>query len=83
MGDTSMIPGSGTQSSSAFEMKKVETTSGGYTVQTDYSARLGNMHAVRVSRSDKTVTLRVNTERMREQARIKEMNDSIRKRTRG
>jgi hypothetical protein len=83
MGDTSMIPGSGTQSSGASEMKKVETTGGGYTVQTDYSARLDNMHPVRASRTDKTVMLRVNTERMREQARIKEMNDSIRKRTRG
>jgi hypothetical protein len=84
MDETSMIPASGTQFSVSAEMKKVNTDNGSSDpVLTSHSVKLDNAHPVRVTNPRKVVTLRINTEQLREQKKISELNESIRKRSRG
>jgi len=84
MEDTSMIPASGTRFSGSGEMKKVGTENGSTgPVLTSHSVKPDNTHPVRVTNPRKVVTLRINTEQLREQKKISELNESIRKRSRG
>jgi hypothetical protein len=84
MGETSMVPGSETTVSSAGEMKRVELAPrDGEKVQTSHTAKGGQTFPVRVSKGKDVVVLRLNTERLTQQKKNAEANESIRRRTRG
>ncbi len=84
MGETSMIPGSGTQGGAAGRQEKVELyKKGGEPVATDHKSQHSNLYAVRVSSAAAKVVIQVDTKRLSERKKIRAMNDSIKRRTRG
>lgn len=84
MGDTGMIPSSGTQGRSSGREKQVKVDmTGGDRVPTDHASVHSGLYVVRVTKGEERVLLHIDTERLAERRSIKAANDSIRRRTRG
>lgn len=84
MGETGMIRGSATGGGGASVEKPVGVESGASErVLTSYTGKDTNRYAVRMSKGKETVVLRVNTELLSQRRKIAEVNESIRRRTRG
>jgi hypothetical protein len=84
MGETSMTPGSGTRGGESGQQKPVELyKKGSEPAATDHKSQQSNLYAVRVSSAAAKVVIQVDTKRLSERKRIRAMNDSIKRRTRG
>lgn len=83
MGETSMIPASGTQGTTEGATQKLTIQ----TVQTSVSSMHvpveGAMFPVRVKTDDAKILVRVDVELMRQQEEIERANEEIRRRLRG
>lgn len=83
MGETSMIPPSGTESRAEGPIKKLGVVSGSEPVSSGHvSAEIG-MFPVRIKSSGAQIVVRVDVEALRRQQEIEEANESIRRRSGG
>jgi hypothetical protein len=84
MGDTGMVPDSGTRGRSSGKEEKVALyEKGREPVITDHTTNRGPVYAVRVTKGDERVLLHIDTKRQAERDKFRAANESIRRRTRG
>jgi len=83
MGETSMIPGSGTQAPAEGLTKQLELQHGQEPTCSGHVSAEAGMFPVRVKTTDAQVLVRVDVELLRRQQEILEANEAIRRRLHG